>query len=319
MPIGEHNSLVAWLDELPSWAKIGVVGGAALVLYIPYKVWTSRTRPSPYVENWKPDVVYLYQFPRIRRIPNASPFCLKLETWLRMSDVQYEIPEVPMSIRSKEGTLPFVELNGVEYHDSTFIIRDLDKMLPNHTSIDDHLSPEQKAASMAFEALIEKPLLLSSMVFRIENLDKLIDLLNPKDLGMLAPIVKPLVFNNFSKALVSKIDASDLGFHSRDERVRIGSDAIRALSDYLGTKHYLHGFKPTKVDASLFGILAQILYAPYDSDHKDVLIGECHNLVEFVERVKSRFWPDWDDVTTTYSTETNWKRRPLHRSNGKAH
>lgn len=41
--------------------------------------------------NFEKDVVYLVQFPRPTTVPNLSPFCLKLETWLRMMDIKYEV------------------------------------------------------------------------------------------------------------------------------------------------------------------------------------------------------------------------------------
>lgn len=41
--------------------------------------------------DFEKDVVYLYQFGRCPVIPQVSPFCFKVETWLRMSDVKYQV------------------------------------------------------------------------------------------------------------------------------------------------------------------------------------------------------------------------------------
>lgn len=43
------------------------------------------------VKDWEKDLVYLVQTPRAGSIPSLSPFCLKLETWLRMADVRYHV------------------------------------------------------------------------------------------------------------------------------------------------------------------------------------------------------------------------------------
>lgn len=41
-------------------------------------------------QNFEKDVVYLYQFSRTPVIPSMSPYCLKVETWLRLAGVKYE-------------------------------------------------------------------------------------------------------------------------------------------------------------------------------------------------------------------------------------
>ena len=41
--------------------------------------------------DWTKDTVYLVQFPRAGSVPDLSPFCLKAETYLRMSDYKYEV------------------------------------------------------------------------------------------------------------------------------------------------------------------------------------------------------------------------------------
>lgn len=41
--------------------------------------------------NYEKDVVYLYQFSRTPLLPSLSPYCLKVETWLRLAGVKYEV------------------------------------------------------------------------------------------------------------------------------------------------------------------------------------------------------------------------------------
>ena len=50
--------------------------------------------------------------------------------------------------------MPFVELNGVELHDSGFIMRDLIKQL-DKTNTEAHLTSEQRGAARAFEQMAE--------------------------------------------------------------------------------------------------------------------------------------------------------------------
>ena len=48
-------------------------------------------KPTIHKPDFEKDVVYLFQFSRCPTIPSASPFCLKVENWLRMNGIQYEV------------------------------------------------------------------------------------------------------------------------------------------------------------------------------------------------------------------------------------
>uniref|UniRef100_A0A182J2V9 Thioredoxin-like fold domain-containing protein n=1 Tax=Anopheles atroparvus TaxID=41427 RepID=A0A182J2V9_ANOAO len=50
-----------------------------------------EVKPTVHKVNFEKDVVYLYQFTRTPMLPSISPFCLKVETWLRLAGLKYEV------------------------------------------------------------------------------------------------------------------------------------------------------------------------------------------------------------------------------------
>ena len=46
---------------------------------------------SVHKPNFDKDTVYLYQFPRTPMLPSLASYCLKVETWLRLNGVKYEV------------------------------------------------------------------------------------------------------------------------------------------------------------------------------------------------------------------------------------
>src|SRR5215470_14397806 len=67
------------------------------------------------------DMIKLHQGQRWRNLPNLSPPCVKLETWLRMAAIPYESAP-PDLAEAPKGKVPFIEDAGVKMGDSTLIV-----------------------------------------------------------------------------------------------------------------------------------------------------------------------------------------------------
>ena len=50
-------------------------------------------KPTVHKADYQQDVVYLYQFMRTAVLPSLSPYCLKVETWLRLAGIKYEVSD----------------------------------------------------------------------------------------------------------------------------------------------------------------------------------------------------------------------------------
>merc|ERR1712117_780679 len=106
----------------------------------------------------------------------------------------------------------------------------------------------------------------------------------------------PLMMKLFKRGTVKSAHGHGIGRHSEEEVKKIALADLKAFSEYLGNKPFLFGEKPSIADASLFGFLAQIL-ATHDEDNwlRKAVQDDYKNLVDYVERLKEKYWSDWEE------------------------
>lgn len=71
-------------------------------------------KPAVHKLDFEKDVVYLYQFTRTPVLPSLSPYCLKVETWLRLAGLKYEVSGLAFSLRRGSWGVPESRRRGGE-------------------------------------------------------------------------------------------------------------------------------------------------------------------------------------------------------------
>jgi len=263
------------------------------ILLFSYKwLFRNQSKPSLQKSDWERDVVYLCQFPLCPSVRSISPFALKLETWLRLANIKYE-NIFTTKFHPKTHQIPYIELNGESLSDSNLIISQLTAQFG--VSLDNELSREQLAMSQAATSMVENYTAQTGFHYRYgHNMSSFVEFLklgeyfnNPRAVRFWAR------FQPFSTKLRNHLSGL-----SRPENATVWSLASKdllALSAWLGDKQFFHGSSPSSVDCMLFGQLAQFLYIDIGFPQKTFLESECRNLVDFVARMKEKYWRDWDE------------------------
>ena len=231
-------------------------------------------------------MIKLYQFPPAFGLPNASPFCMKLETWLRMAGLPYECPRDADLRKAPKGKFPYVEDDGVTIADSSLIIDHLTKRYS--ITLDAHLTPRQRAEALALQRLFEEHLYWVAVYARwIEDsgfaatrtafFDRF-----PFPLKQIVPVMA-------RRAMRAELHGHGMGRHSRDEIYAMGNGDIAAIANVLGERDFLMGDKPSSIDAVGYAFLANLLWAPVASPLKDEAMKHA-NLQAYCQRMKARYY-----------------------------
>lgn len=262
-------------------------------------------------KDFEKDVIYVYQFVRSAPIPSLSVACLKLETWLRITGLQYENVDHKLRYKSKKGQLPFVEVNGKEIDDVDFIIRELSKQFDK--DLDSGLTEDQKTLSHAFESMLNNHTTPLIRWWRNNHPQEFLDAtkLDIKQAfnSRFPNSILNIVFKfGFRKNL--KDFGSHIGRVSDEEALESAKEDIKALSSYLGTKDYFFGKQIHLLDCVAFGALAQFIYVPYGG-LKEWMETETPNLIAFVDRIKTQYWTDWDEICSTLEFNTHLPKKEV--------
>merc|ERR1712242_66847 len=260
-------------------------------------------KPTTHVKDFEEDMVYLFQFTRSPQIPSISPFCLKLESWLKLHGIKYQNIDHKCKFRSRKGMLPFIEINGDEVADSNMIIETLAKKFDKEMPA--QLSQDQKNVQHAMIAMVENHLHWTIVHWRSKDVDNTLkgyQLNLQTAIGSKAPasLLNFYFKYTFCRKGLKKVKAHGLGVHTPEEIEQFGKKDLQALSEMLGDKEFFFGDEPAMLDLVVYSHVAQLVMIEkdYPCSLRDYLEADCKNLVGLVNRMKDRCWGDhWANAT----------------------
>lgn len=235
-----------------------------------------------------------YQFGPAWGLPDASPFCIKLELWLKMAGIEYRSVIDGDTRKAPKGKIPYIKLDGETLGDSELIIEHLKNKFGD--AVDSDLTPAQQAQSHLITRMMHDSLywvLLHCRWVEDAGWSQVRAALfggMPKPLQLLVP---PLI----RRGLIKTVDGQGLGRHSRDERMQFARNDIDALDTLLGDREFFLGDQPHAVDATVQAFLICFIGPPIDNPVKQYLLTK-PRLLDYYQRMNARYYPDIPAPTT---------------------
>lgn len=240
--------------------------------------------------------VTLYKFGALLGLPDPSPFCFKLETYLRMAGIDYTIADNRKK-KAPTGKRPFiVDEDGKLWADSGLIIAHLEAK--NGHPVDGKLTLTERAESLAFQRLMDEHLYWVMVYGRWLDPDgaRHFGPYIQKIIGAPGPVfalIKPL-----AQRLVRKqLHGHGIGRHAPETMWQMAIDDIGALGHWLGQKEWGFGDAPTVFDAGLAAYVGELVCQTWDNP----LVNETRkhrNLVSHFERMMTRYYPELEIPNT---------------------
>ena len=233
-------------------------------------------------------MITLYNFGPFQGLADPSPFCLKVDCYMRATNIEFETNSGANYIgKSPKHKLPYIEDDGKAIGDSSFIIEYLKEK--HGDKLDADLNLEQKAVSRAFIKMLDENLYWC--IVHSRWIGEGWPVLKEEFFGTMPFPLKQIIPGIAQKGVRKSLYQHGLGRHSDQEILDVAKKDITALSDYLGNKDYFLIDKPTTLDVAAFAFLAEMIVPTMKTQLSDM--AKTHeNLISFVARMKGQFYPE---------------------------
>lgn len=238
-------------------------------------------------------MIVLHQFPHPPGQLSPSPFCLKLEAWLRLTGIPYRTEPSGDFENAPKGRMPWItDEGGRAVGDSRLAIEHLARA--KGIDPDAHLGPRERALSLAVSALVEERLYFALVWWRwIDEAN--FRLLRDAYFGRVPEAMRAEVAGEARAGVAARLDRQGIGRHTPDEIAAIGSADVAALATLLGDGPWLFGEQPATADCTAWAMVANLFHPLFDTP----LGAEARRhpaLVAYYRTGLSRWFPD---VTAT--------------------
>jgi glutathione S-transferase len=240
--------------------------------------------------------IKLFQFPRMLGVPNLSPFCCKLETWLRIAGVTYEVVDTSDPRKGPKGKLPFIEDGGRRVADTSLIVDHLART--RGVDLDAHLDTSQRAIALLVQRTLEEHYAFVILYTHFIRADGWRHTCATFD--NVPAIIRPLVAGMVRGRMRKILWTQGVLRHSDADIIEAGLRDWRAVLAMMSGGPFFFGKEPTGLDAIVFGALATTLLTPIESPIRDFLRSQ-PACVAYAERMRARFFPELARASTQES------------------
>lgn len=230
----------------------------------------------------------LFQYEPKYGLPNVSPFCMKVETYLRMAKIPYAMQFIKDPRKAPKSKLPFIKDNGETIADSSFILEYLEKTYD--VALDRDLSSHRKGIARMITGALEERLYFALVYSRWID-DTNWPKIRETWFSDLPVLVRGFLPNMVRKGLIRSLKGHGIGLHSAEDIYHIGIRDLQGLVDVIGDQKYMLGDAPASVDAVAFSFIANILKAPFPGPLQE-FVADQPALVDYCARVGKRVYPE---------------------------
>lgn len=231
-------------------------------------------------------MIKLYQFPSYWGMPSPSPFCMKVETYLKMQGLAYEPVYVSDPTKGPKGKLPYIEIESELIADSHVIIDTLESRQAR--PLDEHLSQAQKATSLIIKRMLDEHFFWIILYSRWVP-EKNWKIIKTTFFSKSSWLIRKYISKAIRKRVLRSLRLQGLGLHRSEEIYGMGDVDLQALSTLLGDDLYFFGGKASTLDACAYAFLAAIMHAPIESPLKRHAL-KYRNLVALCERIDAQYF-----------------------------
>lgn len=228
-------------------------------------------------------MITLYLYPELFGLPDNNPFGLKVDTFLRLTKIPYNIEHIVDTKYAPRNQLPYLIDDGLIMGDSNKMIDYLTQKY--HISLDSDLSEQQKIISFLIMRMLDTHLYWIMSYSRWQD-------------PQFWPLFRMAFLTYFPQLTEDDLEAprkhnlekyhyQGIGRYEPKDIYPMGIDDLQVIHAQLGNQKFLFGEKIHTIDACCYGFLANIFYFEIDTPLKKFMISN-NTLVEYVQRIRNK-------------------------------
>ncbi len=221
--------------------------------------------------------------PGTKDLESLSPFCTKVEVYLKVQHVPYRTT-LGDPRKAPKGKMPFIVEGGERIADSSAIVDYLESK--SNAPLDRGLDAPAQARAHVLKRTFEESLYWAMLWSRWGDDDGWTEL-RPHIDAIVPAALRWFLTGIIRKKVVASSFAQGIGRHSREEIYALGNADLTAIAGMLGDRPYLVDDQLRTIDVIGYAFLANILLWPKPSpltEHARTL----PTLVAYVERIGGR-------------------------------